>query len=318
MARPNHAFTKGSQELLRLLAPMTVGQSLPGEVQLAAALDVSRGTVRTIIRHMRDAGYIAIEGATKIVRRLPTETDTFKPGQPTASQLVEKEFFAKIGRGELGQDQRFSELQLARDVGVGTAVVREFLIAFSQSGLVEKLPRGGWILKPFDARFARELAQMRRLLEMEAFDCLAAKGLSASDRCLVRKFILRHEAIFAAINDLFEEFPELDRELHQWLLDHMDNRFASGFMSRISIIFHFHYQVRRALEKPLNIVAIGEHLEFLAALEKDDFCLARSLLLAHLETSLASLLASLEETRRNGPRSDTSAFHSQLVEGIPT
>jgi DNA-binding GntR family transcriptional regulator len=294
MARPNYAFSKGSQEMLQLLSRMRLGEPLPSEVRLASILDVSRGTLRSILQRMQDIGYIAMEGANKVVKRCPTSDEVSKAGQPLrASQLIEREFLDRIGRGELKKDQRISELQLAKDIGVGTAVVREFLIGFSQSGLVEKLPRGGWVLKPLDAQFVRELAQMRRLLELEAFDCMAARGFDDGERTQVRSLIDRHQMISGSIDDLFAEFPKLDRELHQWLLDHMRNRFASEFMSNISIIFHFHYQVRRNLEKPLNIVAIEEHLKFLQALEKSDFPAARRLLLAHLDTSVTSLISSL-------------------------
>ncbi len=58
------------------------------------------------------------------------------------------------------------ELELAREIGVGTTSVREFLIRFSRFGLIEKRRNSHWVLKGFTREFALELTTIRELFEM--------------------------------------------------------------------------------------------------------------------------------------------------------
>jgi DNA-binding GntR family transcriptional regulator len=46
---------------------------------------------------------------------------------------------------------QINELELAREIGVGTSSVREFLIRFSRFGLIEKRPNSHWVLKALRA-----------------------------------------------------------------------------------------------------------------------------------------------------------------------
>ena len=61
----------------------------------------------------------------------------------------------------------------------------------------------------------------------------------------------------------------------------------------ISIIFHYHYQWDKTDEKERNIVAIGEHLDYIAALRSRDLRLINAKCRAHLRSARATMLRSI-------------------------
>lgn len=297
MSRPKYIFARGVNQFWSSLQHLNLDAPVPSETHLCKALNTSRGTVRAILRYSTEAGVIAASTRGRVLQRHPNPADYFKVSHTVSpTTVVEREFLRRIQNGSLQPSQRFSELQLARETATSTPVVREFLIGFARSGLVEKLPKGGWILRAFDRRFAEELAQIRHLLEFAAFDRMAISQLRDEDQDEVTSLIERHEAIAAFLDERHGLFPELDRDFHSWLLGHLDNRFANDFFNSISAIFHFHYLVRRSLEKALNDVAIRQHLAILKPLGRGDFATARTALEEHLRTSLSSLLSSLSAT----------------------
>jgi DNA-binding GntR family transcriptional regulator len=59
------------------------------------------------------------------------------------------------------------------------------------------------------------------------------------------------------------------------------------------MIFHYHYQWSKADEKERNIVAIGEHLAYIAALKSRDREAIMAASQAHMRTARATLLRSI-------------------------
>jgi len=294
LGRPNHLFRRGVNDLWSLVLSLGLRSSLPSEGELGLLLNLSRGTVRSILEHAKKLGVIDELNSSRYVKRRPTRAEYFDlEATISPSEAIEREFMSRIQSGAMRPNERFSELQLARDTGASTAAVREFLIGFSQSGLVEKQPKGGWLLRPLDEGYIRELAQMRALLELAAFECLTSGAMSGPDGETVNSLIERHLGIEKSIDERFTAFPSLDRDFHAWIMGHFGNRFAAGFLTSISAIFHFHYQMPRSREKTLNAVAIAEHLVVLKALKRRDFDAARAAFRTHLDTSLATLLSLL-------------------------
>ena len=66
-----------------------------------------------------------------------------------------------------------NELELARQFGVATTSIREFLNRFQRFGLIEKRPNGGWVFKGFTTDFALELFEIREMYELRSARALA-------------------------------------------------------------------------------------------------------------------------------------------------
>ena len=67
-----------------------------------------------------------------------------------------------------------NELDLARQFGVATTSIREFLNRFQRFGLIEKRPNGGWVFKGFTSDFALELFEIREMFELRSARALAS------------------------------------------------------------------------------------------------------------------------------------------------
>ena len=137
-----------------------------------------------------------------------------------------------------------NELELARQFGVATTGIREFLNRFQRFGLIEKRPNAGWVFKGFtDELRARAVRDPR--------DVRAALGAGLRRACpesspLWRQLeALRDEHLRAARRDrrrAIHDFSDLDSRFHRLINSAAPNRFIDGFYDIITLIFHYHYQ----------------------------------------------------------------------------
>lgn len=135
---------------------------------LAKKFNVSRTTIRTALKELEKKGVVEINDNQKRVIRTPVDTDYFDTSNSVSSkeEIIETYFLDLINHGKLLPGDKFSELELAKSSGCNTITVRAFLIKFSRFGLIEKKPRAKWQMIKFDDKFALELVQFRRILEM--------------------------------------------------------------------------------------------------------------------------------------------------------
>ena len=146
---------------------------------------------------------------------------------------------------------QINELELAREIGVGTTSVREFLIRFSRFGLIEKRPNSHWVLKGFTRDFALELTEIREMFELRSAAAFAAtcrqdspvwSELDRLGRRASRPAGARHR-------HPLHEFSELDERFHRLIHRASRNRFIVDFYDVIAMIFHYHYQWNKAQER---------------------------------------------------------------------
>lgn len=302
MPRPGNIFKRATNGFLDLVAGLDDGATLPVEEELANGLDVSRTTIRKVLRHGHEIGLIGTGDGGPVRRRVPRPDDYFDDDQTsTRSELIERTLIHAVLDGRLQPGVRFSETDIARMCNASTASVRGFLIDFAHFGLIKKRPRGGWTLHGFDSTYAEELAEMRMLVEMAAFDRLVRRGLRRDDERVIDDLIARHEHLLRDGQDL-TALPALDREFHAWLIAQFSNRFTHNLISVIAIIFIYQYQWDRSGRYERNRVAIDEHLQVLRPLRRGEFTVARAALHHHLVTSRASMLAALAAVRPRRPR----------------
>lgn len=309
MPKPDTLFKQTTNRLLDLLADRRGRYAvLPTEETLAELCEVSRTTIRAALLHLENIHILERKGRTRSVGRRPRNADYFEVATlVNRSDHIESVFMERILRGNLTPGQHFSELEIAREAGVSTAGVREFLIAFSRYGLIQKQPRGGWRLCAFDAGFAKELADMRDLLELQAIECFAEAEPGDPVWDAVARLAGRHRALKPRIEASYNEFPSLDRELHTLIIERLGNRFARSFYDIVSFVFHYHYQWNKSQEMLRNRVALDEHLAILDALERREIDIATAKLRLHLDTARRTLLQSISASRAEAAMTRPSA-----------
>lgn len=289
--RSDTVFKRSYNDALDLLQKVRPGDCLPSEVQLCLTLDVSRTTVRKVLRALAEAGLISDPA---IKRRLPAVSGAparfIEAETISQSKRFEQEFMSYILRGNARPGTFLNELDLARRFGVATTMVREFLNRFQRVGLIDRRPNGGWVFKGFTARFATELFEIREMFELRSARLLAR--LPAEDPVWSGLAAMRaeHLALMTRIDLDYGQFPDLDSAFHRLINAAHPNRFIEGFFDVITLIFHYHYQWNKADERERNTAALTEHLAYIDALLSRDPARVDAACRAHLASARHTLL----------------------------
>ncbi|MSU88311.1 GntR family transcriptional regulator [Rhodobacteraceae bacterium 2CG4] len=291
MSRSNSVYKEAYNRCLVHIGDMGRGAQLPPEAELAEILNSSRTTVRAVLEHLSSSGIIDWEGRRKLVLRRPLKADFF-PEEETksASERIETQFMEYILGGDLKPGAILRESELAREFGVSSSAIREYLIRFSRFGLIRKEPNRHWVLHGFTRDFATDLFDVREMFETRAFERLARDPSAVTGT--LQALAESHRALAASIDTEFLKFPRMDEQFHRLLLDRLDNRFVDDFYELVSLIFHFHYRWNKTNERDRNLAALHEHLAVIEALLDGDIPRARRAFEAHLQTARRTMMDS--------------------------
>lgn len=280
--------------MLDQVAEAKVGDPMPSENELSARLAVSRTTVRKALRELTERGIIREQGRIRVVARLGGSAQQF-PAIETipASAQVEKHFMEWMLRVDTKPGTMINELELARQFGVGTTGIREFLNRFSRFGLIEKRPNSGWLFKGFTEAFALELFEIRELFELRSAVAFARQPKDAVLWEGLLQLKSEHEALLETVETRFHDFSDLDNRFHRLINEAAPNRFIDDFYDIITFIFHYHYQWNKRDERQRNRVAISEHLAYIHALLARDIRGVKAACEHHLASARTTLLRAL-------------------------
>ncbi|WP_428376501.1 GntR family transcriptional regulator [Lichenicoccus sp.] len=303
MSKPNTLFKQAYNGSLDLIGRTRV---LPSEPELSARLRISRTTVRAILQRLSAQGLLEYEQGEKRILRAPAAADYFpKHEVDPVAVVIERRFMQKILAEDSIPGGSINELELAREVGVSTSSVREFLIRFSRFGLIEKRRNSTWILKGFTRAFALELTEVREMFEQRsARRFIALPPTHPAWPELARIGHLHHTAQQDGRIDE-AAFATLDERFHRLVHSASDNRFVVDFYDVIALVFHYHYRWNKADAIRRNMVAIDEHLAYIAALDRRDRAAVDRACRAHLRSARRTLLESImvvDETLPKEPR----------------
>lgn len=271
---------------------------LPSQNALAEMFNISRTTVRHILEHLAGRDVLTCEDGQYHIQRLPDQEDGFHnlDAPPEEQQVMfERAFYHMINQRQLRAGDRFTELELAKRVGVSPVVVREFLLKFSRYSLIEGERRGMWRMKIFDKAWAEQLFELREMLETHSLHRFMNLPGNHTYWLQARDLLARHRTLRDAIGNDYPLFAELDRDFHALLLSAANNVFFNQSLEIISVIFHFHYQWDESDLKQRNIVAVDEHMTILSAMICGDDLAASRALRSHLNTAKLNMIASLRQ-----------------------
>jgi DNA-binding GntR family transcriptional regulator len=267
---------------------------LESETRLAASFDVSRTTIRKVLSGLTGKRIVVKGAAGLTIARKPTKADYFPPAHTVAaSDRVEKKFMEWMLRGDRKPGDYLNGLELAREFDVSVSAIREYLNRFGRFGLVEKRPNSGWIFRGFTTEFALELFEVRELFEIRSAKTFAKQAADSPAWKTLKALEAEHRSLLAQIKTRYHDFSDLDERFHRLINDASMNRFMADFYDIISLIFHYHYQWRKADEKERNAVAIREHLDYIEALLTRNPDRIEAACRRHLKSARNTLLASI-------------------------
>jgi DNA-binding GntR family transcriptional regulator len=294
--KSNAVFKRAYNRSLSLLDGYDLTSDIGSEPSWAQRLGVSRTTVRTILQELAAEKLIAFDGRRKVLARRPRAADRYPEGETRpVRDIVEKQFMQWILHGDCKPGQQINGLELARQFGVSTSAIRDYLSGFSQFGLLERRPNGSWMFRGVTKEFAEELFEVRVMFELRSARQFAALPESDPAWNALRLIEQEHLALLDQAQTRFSDFSELDERFHRLINDASRNRFIVGFYDVISMIFHYHYQWNKRYEKERNIAAIGEHLTYIKALQSRDRGAATAGCRAHMTTARSTLMDSIRQ-----------------------
>lgn len=267
---------------------------LPPETELATKLNTSRTTIRAVLEHLDETKIVLWEGRKKTVLRAPKPQDYFSIEETrSASEKVEKLFMNFILGGDLAPGTILRESELAREFGVSSSAIREYLIRFSRFGLIEKEPNRHWVLLGFTRNFAEELSDVREDFEFRALRNFFERSMAPQVQKELHDLEKAHCELLENIESDYLNFSRLDERFHRLFIEGLNNRFIEDFYELISLIFHYHYRWKKTDEKERNFRATNEHLTVIRALINNDFDAAKDGYALHLNSARSTLLDSV-------------------------
>lgn len=290
--KTDSVFKRAYNDALDLVSGLADGELLPSENALSARLRVSRTTVRKVLA-MLAARKVVSGGAGHRIARSISEAMRFPEVEtvPMAAH-IENRFMEWMLRDNARPGTAINEVELARQFGVATASIREFLNRFQRFRLIEKRPNAGWVFKGFTPSFALELFEIREMFELRSARAFAALPDGSPHWQQIKALREEHRSLLNGIERRFHDFSDLDSRFHRLINSAAPNRFIEDFYDIITLIFHYHYQWNKQDERKRNEAAIHEHLTYIEALLSRNVSMVDLACRAHLSSAKQTLLSS--------------------------
>ncbi len=269
--------------------------AIPSENELARRVGVSRTTIRKVLSELVSREIVVDSGdGLRATGRMISEGDFYPDAETTSRNThVEQHFMEWILRGDSKPGMLINELELARQFGVATSGIREFLIRFSRYGLITKRPNSGWLFNGFNEEFALELFEIRMMFELRSARLFAELDDSSPLWRELDAVLSGHQELIEQIETRFHDFSSLDNRFHRLINKASPNRFIDDFYDVITFIFHYHYQWNKRDELERNRTAIAEHLAYIDALQSHDVRRVEAACRRHLKSAKETLVRSL-------------------------
>jgi DNA-binding GntR family transcriptional regulator len=275
------------------------GAGLPPRLtleSLAAHYGVSPMPVRTAVGRLVEQGVLVKEGNGRLsVGNPAAAAGPAVPGRapappPANAADREAEIAADVLRISLGGCETFLREEAAADrYGMGRTVVRHVFGRLAGRGILEHVPRRGWLVRPFRGEDMRAFLEIRETLELKALD-LARDRLVPEE---LRRMLAGNRPGGA------DGAPRLDNDLHRYLIEKAGNRYLADFFDRHGSYYAALFDYA-ALGASVVAEMSAQHRRILRALLARDWPAARRALSQHIRAQEPVLQKMLARLRGGG------------------
>ena len=197
---------------------------------------------------------------------------------PNVSQVVYEALKSAIVEQRLASGSRLVESTLAGNFGVSTTPVREALTRLEREGLVSLLPRRGAVVSTFTAEDARDIGELREVLELHAFQRAWARWKAEHSAQLQQLLAEGQEVVDRGD---YRGYGRFDQEFHRLIVQASGNRRLIRVFEMMRDQFQMvRFQAVRLPGRP--DIGHREHQQIVAALVAGDGEGAERLLRAHI------------------------------------
>jgi len=261
--------------------------TLPG---IAKHYEVSVTPVRAAIGQLIQAGVVwkrsngRLEvGSPKRGRKGP-QTTVRPPRTPRDWDLA---LVREVMTASLERDAvHLREEALAQKYGIGRSVIRQSLSRLAGAGLIEHVPRCGWLVHSIRETDMCAYLEIREALELKALD-LAKPYLEV--RPLEQ--MLAGNPVTAK-----SESPRLDNRLHRYLIEQSRNRYIQNFFRQYTATYYTAVFDYAAPEAHVVAQMAAQHRQILGALIAKHWAKARQALSDHIWAQRPILRSLLDRT----------------------
>ncbi|MBT9289591.1 GntR family transcriptional regulator [Prosthecodimorpha staleyi] len=204
-------------------------------------------------------------------------------GEPKLRDLAYASFTQRLLAREIKPGQFVSQRELVEITGLPLGAIRELIPRLEAEGLITTVPQRGMQVAHVDIDLIRNAFQFRLFLEREATALFAA----AASTDLVAALRRAHEEIVARAKaggdpDLVRDAEEVDRRLHQTIIDHLDNAIVSQAYRVNWIKIKLIRRDETRLYENLIVPVMADHLKVIAAIEARDPAAAAAAISDHI------------------------------------
>lgn len=208
----------------------------------------------------------------------------------SAKQQVYRLLKSDIVRGVFDMGERLNENQLALRYGVGKTPVREALGVLQQEGLVEVLPRVGYLTSRMTVQEVEDIFDLRKIVEGASAEKAAT---SITEEALQRLEQLRWD-FGAGDRESYLRFLDENLEFHCTIAE------ASGNRMLVDVIARVLEKMQRLVILRLDISGnleelVAEHRQLLDALRQRDPVKARAHMMADITNTHQSAVEALKK-----------------------
>lgn len=187
----------------------------------------------------------------------------------------------------------FTEPQMAAVVGTSKTPVREALVRLQREGFVEALPRSGYRVTPVTLKDVRDLCDFRTILEAEAAERAALRGISEAE--LVRMDELLSRVYDPADPVSVDEYVRASLEFDSIIANACGNeRLAAAIADVFDQLERVLYVTLR--QRAWSAAAAAQRRDILEAIRARDPRRARKAMLVRTEESQRFFLGALMES----------------------
>jgi DNA-binding GntR family transcriptional regulator len=196
----------------------------------------------------------------------------------TKKTIVYDQLKKSIISGEISAGTILNEAELVQDLGVGKTPIREALIMLSHEGLVDAMPRVGYVVTRLTMQDMLEIFALRILLEVDAIG-IAAERITENDIGKLEDNNKRETALANGKPGASrkEQGYQLNREFHLLIAQ------VTGNHRLVHLIQGLIDDLERALSFDPYIVDPAQHGRIILCLKNRDKAQAQAAMRQHIE-----------------------------------
>jgi DNA-binding GntR family transcriptional regulator len=182
------------------------------------------------------------------------------------------------------------EESLARKLGVGRSIIRQTFSRFAGVGIIEHVPRRGWLVPPLSPEDMNAYLVVREVLELKALALASGRLETAELRALIASN--GRPGVRAA--------HQLDNRLHDYIIEKSGNRYLRLFFQQYNARYYTELFYHAAPETAVVGQMVEQHRGILEALVAGSLARARTLLSEHIRAQGPILITLLARERATG------------------